>query len=346
MIRFLFFLVYWIWTFFVSTLSGEAHSSQQRSMGAMFCNDLHEDVLAFIYPNDSKRTFHTFFCPPMRMIALSADGLVLFDQVISDWRFVALPECRYVIETGTKVDYLPFMNTILSLSPQLPQCGALDPNVSLDSLLFALLGEAVADIRRIREAHRGEVQLAVQRQKFSAWERGQMLSSAGFLLDFSHSWDIPNGAMRLSRSVLRVEEPFIEELVAASVAGIPWRHEFPNHCMRCGKPASWRPVLNAPLDAPVEITWRYQRPENAIPICHHCTETLGLLNNEPMQIDLVWGLWGPRFEAFWRWHRALKNHHLPDWDECAFPLWPKEFGEDTWGGWQRCTETCRAAPSL
>lgn len=306
-------------------------TSEQRASGAMFMENLNETVLAFIYPTDGSRTFHTFFCPPMRIVALSAEGQVLFDEVVSKWRWVKLPACRYVIETGPKVDYRPFVETILSISPDLPQQGSMDASLRMDSLLFALLAEAVADIRRIREAHQGEVRPEIQRRKFEAWERGQIVSSAGFLLDFAQAWNLPDGAVKLSYSVLQAEEPYLDEIVAASVAGIPWRHEFPSHCMRCGNPGSWRPILTPPPHAPVESTWRYQRPENTIPICHHCTETLGLLRNESMQIDMVWGLWGPRFEAFWQWHRAMKNQRLPkDWDPCAFPLWPKEFGGDQW----------------
>jgi len=305
-------------------------TSEQRAMGAIFFDNMNENILAFVYPTDAARTFHTFFCSPLRIIALSADGEVLFDQIVPPWKFVKLPECRYVIETGPKVDYRPYVNTIISVSPDLPQSGAMDASIRMDSLLFALLAEAVADIRRIREAHQGEVKSEIQRRKFEAWERGQIVSSAGFLLDFSRAWNLPDGAVKLSYSVLRVEEPYLDQLVAASVAGIPWRHEFPNDCMRCGKPGSWRPILNPPPDAPVEIAWRYQRPENAIPICHHCTETLDLLRSEALQLDLVWGLWGPRFEAFWQWHRAMKNNHLPKWDQYAFPLWPPEFGGNTW----------------
>ena len=305
-------------------------TSEQRATGAIFFDNMNENILAFVYPNDSKRLFHTFFCPPLRIAALSAEGEILFDQVIRPWKFARLPECRYVIETAPEVDFRPFIKTILSLSPELPQSGAMDAGTRMDSLLFALLSEAVADIRRIREAHRGEVRPEIQRRKFEVWERGQIVSSAGFLLDFSQAWNLPDGAVKLSYSVLQAEEPYLDEIVAASVAGIPWRHEFPNHCMRCGKPASWRPILNPPKNAPVEIAWRYQRPENAIPICHHCTETLDLLRSEALQLDLVWGLWGPRFEAFWQWHRAMKNNHLPEWDQCVDPLWPREFGGTTW----------------
>ena len=49
-------------------------TSQQRASGAMFMESLNDTVLAFIYPTDGARTFHTFFCPPMRIVALSVDG--------------------------------------------------------------------------------------------------------------------------------------------------------------------------------------------------------------------------------------------------------------------------------
>ncbi|MBI5933877.1 MAG: hypothetical protein HY867_09230 [Chloroflexi bacterium] len=304
--------------------------SVQRASGAMFMRDLKEDVLAFIYPSIAARTFHTFFCPPLRIVAFSSHGCILFDEVITKWRFVKLPPCQYVIETGPKVDYRPFVSTILNVAPDLPQEGALDASLRMDSLLFALLAEAVADIRRIREAHQGVVKSEVQRKKFEVWERGQIVSSAGFLLDFSRAWTLPSGAVRLSHEVLATEEPYLEELVAASVAGVPWRHNFPNACLRCGKPGSWRSILQPTPEALVENTWRYQRPENAVPLCHHCTETLEFLRREDLRFDLAWGLWGPRFEAFWEWHQASLERRLPEWDSCAHPLWPPEFGGGSW----------------
>jgi len=66
-------------------------ASWQRSWGAMFSKNLHEDILAFVYPEDAPRTFHTFFCPSLRIVALSADGRILFDKAVSSWRFVKLP---------------------------------------------------------------------------------------------------------------------------------------------------------------------------------------------------------------------------------------------------------------
>jgi len=304
--------------------------SVERSFGAMLMRDLKEDVLAFIYPSSAMRTFHTFFCPPMRIVALDVTGQVLFDEVISKWRFVKLPACKYVIETGPQVNYQPYIPTILKVAPDLPQTGALDPSLRMDSLLFALLAEAVADIRRIRETHRGKLRPEIQRRKFEVWERGQIVSSAGFLLDFSRAWKLPSGAVKLSHAVLEAEEPYLEELVAASVAGVPWRHSFPNACLRCGKPGSWRSILQPSPKAPVETIWRYQRPENAVPLCHHCTETLEILRRADLQYDLAWGLWGSRFEAFWQWHKAFQEKRLPDWDSCAHPLWPPEYGGETW----------------
>ena len=304
--------------------------SIERSFGAMLMRDLKEDVLAFIYPSSAARTFHTFFCPPLRIVALDMTGQVLFDEVISKWRFVKLPACQYVIETGPQVNYRPYIPTILKVAPDLPQTGAMDASLRMDSLLFALLAEAVADIRRLRETHRGQLRPEIQRKKFEVWERGQIVSSAGFLLDFSRAWKLPSGAVKLSHAVLEAEEPYLEELVAASVAGVPWRHTFPNACLRCGKPGSWRSILQPSSKAPVETIWRYQRPENAVPLCHHCTETLELLRRADLQTDLAWGLWGPRFEAFWGWHKAFQEKRLPDWDSCNYPLWPPEFGGDTW----------------
>jgi hypothetical protein len=305
-------------------------NSGQRALGAMFTKSLNDEILVFFYPESASRTFHTFFCPPIKMIALDADGQVVFEEIVTKWRFVHLPACKFVIETAPKVNTQPYMDTILSYNPPFPQCGAVEPGVDLHALLFALLSDAVADIRRVREAHGYDVRPEIQRDKFAPWERGRMLSSAGFLLDFSGAVNLPQGAVRLSREVLKAEAPHMDELLAASVAGIPWRHEFPNACMRCGKRGSWRAVLSPSKGAPLETVWRYQRPENAVPICHHCTETLGFLRDESLRIDLVWGLWGPRFEALWNWHKALARKRLPAWDTHANPLWPAEYGNATW----------------
>ncbi len=51
-----------------------------RAKGAMFRRELDDDVLVFVYRKPGKRTFHTWFCPPLRITALDAFGRVLFDD--------------------------------------------------------------------------------------------------------------------------------------------------------------------------------------------------------------------------------------------------------------------------
>jgi len=122
----------------------------------------------------------------------------------------------------------------------------------------------------------------------------------------------------------------MEELLAASVAGVPWKGDFSNACFRCGKGGSWRPAILPFSDIP-DLSWRYERPENAVPLCHKCAARLKWNHQEDVRIDLAWGLWGPRFEAFWKWHTATLKNRLPaDWDKLDYPLWPVQFGGSTW----------------
>ena len=306
-------------------------TSRERSRGATFSKGLQDEILIFPYPTAARRLFYTFFCPPLRIVAFNGPEEIAYDRIVQPGRFVSLPACDLVLEMAPNEIYHPYLAEIWAAKKELPQTGAIAPGVDLGRLLFALVADAVADMRRIREAHGYEaLQPDVQQQRFALWERGQIVGSAGFLLDFSDQYHLPSGAVNLSHAVLAAESPFLDELVAASVAGRPWRHEFPNDCMRCGKPGSWRAVLQPPVDAPHEVTWRYERPENAVVLCHHCVETLEFLRKEDLRIDLVWGLWGPRFEALWRWHRALEEKTLPHWDTYPYPLWPAEFGGKSW----------------
>ena len=200
----------------------------------------------------------------------------------------------------------------------------------MDSLIFALLAEAVSDLRRVRDAGLHGAGLESLRERFEVWERGQIASSAGFILDFSRAYDIPAGALRLSRSVLDVERPHLDELFAASVAGVPWRAEVEHACLRCGRGGYWRPILQAPAHTPAEIAWRYFRPENLVPLCHRCVDTLEFHHQAALRLDLAGGLWGKRFESLQRWHNDLENQRLPEWDKLAFPLWPEKYGGLTW----------------
>jgi len=70
----------------------------QRSLGAMFHRHLGDTLFLFAYPHPAPRLFHTFFCPPLRIIALDDAGQTLFDQAVSPGQFVRLPACRWIVE--------------------------------------------------------------------------------------------------------------------------------------------------------------------------------------------------------------------------------------------------------
>ena len=306
--------------------------SNQRSIGAMFARSLKEDLLVFLYPTAAPRLFHTFFCPPLRMVALDEDGHAQFDQVMQPGRFVHLPASQIILECSPKTEYQPYVESILSIAHgyRFPQSGAWEASSRIDSLLFALFAQAMADMRRVREAGRGEVEREILRRKFNIWERGQFASSAGFLVDYSDMYRLPESAIAISQELIQVESPYLDELFAASIGGMPWRNDFPGVCLRCGASARWKTALPAAPNTPPEIAWRYLRPENAVPLCRACTMTIEFLKKPGLRIDLAWGLWGPRFEALWQWHKALLLDRLPDWDKLAYPLWPREFGGPGW----------------
>ena len=307
-------------------------TSSQRSQGAMFTKSLREDLLVFLYPQASSHTYHTFFCPPLRIIALDQDGQALFDQVIGPNRFVRLPKSKIILECAPDMEYRPYVELILTKANdcKFPQSGAWESGSRIDSLLFALFAQAMADLRRVREAGGGEVHSDMLRRKFNLWERGQFATSAGFIVDFYDLYNLPETAVSLSHDLIRTEEPYLEELFAASIGSMPWRQVFPGVCLRCGTSARWKTALSAPAGTAPEIAWRYLRPENAVPLCRACTMTIEFLKKPDLRIDLAWGLWGPRFEALQQWHQALEQNQLPRWDKLAYPLWPEEFGGHTW----------------
>ena len=123
--------------------------SSQRSFGAMFQKSLKEDLLVFLYPIPAPRTFHTFFCPPLRMIALGEQGEALFDQVIQPGRLVRLPACKIVLECDPKAEFSSYVESILSIAHgfKFPQSAAWEASSGVDALLFALFAQAMADLR-------------------------------------------------------------------------------------------------------------------------------------------------------------------------------------------------------
>lgn len=307
----------------------------QRALGAMFRRSLQDSALVFVYPQSAARLFHTFLCPPLRLVALGEAGEILCDQVVPPGRFVRLPATRLVVETDPGLELSP--EDLRRLARQAavvePAAGAWQVNTSLDRLLFALLRDAVADLRRVHEAHdrNGKVSSAVLRERFPPWERGQLAGSAGFILDFAAFSEIPETAVHLSRQVLKAEARWLDEIAAAALAGLPWQVDFPAACLRCGAPASWRPVLAPPPGLELEAAWRYERPENHVLLCRRCAHWLGWPQNKGLRMVLVQGLWGRRFDAFQAWHRAAAAGRLPPvWDRHADPLWPPQYGGATW----------------
>jgi hypothetical protein len=306
----------------------------QRALGAMFRAGLGDSELVFLYSYSAPRLFHTFFCPPLRLTALSEDGEIIFSRVIAPWRFVRLPPTRLVLETAPAAS-LPSRQercALLSL-PLNAYSASWDETVPPDRLVAKMLEQAVADMRRVYEAHRraGPVRPEVLRTRFAPWERGDFCTAAITILDGAGMVSMPEPAVSFSYQLLQAEKPHLEELAAASLAGQPWKEDFPLACLRCGKPGSWRPALRSAPGLAVETAWRYERPENAVPLCKRCAYRLEWSRRESLRIDLAWGLWGPRFEAFWMWHSAHERlHSLKDWDRETHPLWPPGFGGTAW----------------
>ena len=322
------------------------NSAFAQALGVMFRRELGEQVFVFTYPSKARRLYWTVFCPPLRIVALARSGEkranVVFDQVVQPWRFVKLPETDVVVEMAPnmQIDDVLVREILAETNKQShQQMGGVDPNTGVQDLIFALLASAVADIRRVKAACGidgfGQVDPEIIQRRFAPWERGSILASAGFILDYSvpARISVPEGALFLSEQMVELEHDFQDELLAAAVAGTPWRSEFPSDCLGCGKNGTWRFVLPGDGLSP-ELAWRLARPENAVPLCRDCARRYHFGKRDQVRHDLVWGLWGPRFEALERWYLAVRGegaYRLPtDWDKETYPLWPREFGGETW----------------
>lgn len=321
-------------------------SAFSQALGVMFRRDLGKKIFVFIYPSKARRLFQTFFCPPLRIVALAKsserNAKILFEKVVPPWRFVSLPPADLIVEMtpnmqideGLIAEILSAVGNHKHISE-----GGIDANTGIKDLIFALFAASVADLRRVRSvcgiSGYGRVDPKIIQNHFSPWERGKILASAGFILDcrIEARISIPDGAISLSRQMLEVENAFQDELFAAALAGAPWEKDFSKACIRCGENASWRFVL-ASENLPPELAWRLKRPENAVPLCRDCTRKLHFAKNEQVRHQLLWSLWGPRFEALERWLWAIQGkgaYRLPrNWDKAQNPLWPEEFGGDTW----------------
>jgi len=304
---------------------------------------LGDEILAFVYPVRTRRVYSTFLCPALRIVAIEPETrAAIYDQVVQPSRFVILPPARLVLQMDPGVDYVDVLPIILKKmgGKTGKTIGEVEQEVSASPLIFALFADALADLRRVKSIcmRAGEVDADMLKSRFAAWERGKILGSAGFVVDYSGSvtWRIPQGAIELSHEILYIESDYHDELLAASIAGLPWQRELSNKCLRCGRGGSWRPVLPIPPGMPVEISWRLERPENAVPLCHDCVDIIRFSFEQDVRHDLVWGLWGARFDALERWYLAAQHragYGLPkDWSREDYPLWPREFGGRDWAG--------------
>lgn len=320
----------------------------KRMMGAQFKASLGQEIFVFHYPHPAKRLFHTMWCPPLRIVVLNIDNVsqeVLFDQIVQPWRFVNLPAGRIVLEMDPDDDYKDILPEILSTVGAVQKIdsnllvGGTDSNVSVGQLLFAMFAESLRDLRSVKNTclnENGLLDPARLVKRYSPWERGRILASAGFVLDFSGEtdWLIPQGAIPLSADVLKYENQHADELLAASHAVVPsWKAQLQPVCIGCGQGGSWRPVIPGDANLPVEKSWRLLRPENNIPLCSCCAKRFKLTKNPDIRHKLARSFWGSRFEALNRWFLAEVEggKDLPgDWNKSEYPLWPRSFGGGTW----------------
>ena len=319
----------------------------KRKLGAQFRKSLNGEVLVFKYPHPAPRVFHTMWCPPLRIVVLDSDSIdakVLFDKVIKPWSFVSLPAGRLVLEMDHDTDYKQVLCEIKQDSRSKPQIsdylpvGGTDSCVSVTQMLFAMFAEALSDLRSVKSTCMNEKGLLDSDKlvaRYAPWERGQILASAGFVLDFSPEtkWTLPRGVVPLSADLVKCESQYADELLAASHGAVPsWRTTLKAVCLGCGDGGSWRSVLPNEPEMPVEISWRLLRPENNIPLCNRCAARFKVAKKIEVRYNLGRSFWGARFESLEKWYEAMKGSWtLPgDWNRSSHPLWPESFGGATW----------------
>jgi hypothetical protein len=324
------------------------NTSIKRLIGAQFRKNLNGEILIFRYPTRATRMFHTMWCAPLRIVVLesdSSDARVLYDKIVEPWRFVLLPAGELVLEMDPGTDYAPALQEITKTSRKAPKItqdlpiGGIDSSISVTRMLFEMFAAALSDLRSVKSTCMDEKGLLDPRKlaiQYEPWERGQILASAGFVLDFSpdRSWTLPRGVIPLSFDLVKYEKEYAEELLAASHSAAPyWRTDLKAVCLGCGGGGSWRPILATDPSIPVEISWRLLRPENNFPLCNRCAERFKVAKKANIRHELGGAFWGVRYTALERWYQGLlsDDEHLPhDWDKTTHPLWPASYGGNTW----------------
>ncbi len=79
----------------------------EKSLGVMFRRVLGSEVFLFTYGRPAERIFHTYFCPPLRILALTDEGHPLVDSVVQPGKFVRLPPARLIVECAPELDLTP-----------------------------------------------------------------------------------------------------------------------------------------------------------------------------------------------------------------------------------------------
>jgi len=319
----------------------------------MFSSALNEKVLVFAYPTSFNRVFTTWFCPPsLRILCFDDNGVLSYDSVVPSWRLVSLPKTRLVLEADPDLDCAAIIDEIARLgvdswigqyvsSCEFESVAGTSVDDPYGQLVFELVRSALEELRGVKDFGKN---IPRRLKNMPEWRRGQILSTASFIVDVQGAvpYNIPDSALKLSTNLLQMvlDQDERAEILAAAIAGMPWELDAP--CFRCGCITNkWRPIFKPTTNIPRVSSWRLQRPENHVPICYNCATNWYRDADQDLQIALGYAYWGRRFEALHQWYENAKAGTLPArWNLDDYPLWPAEYAGDTWalgsGAIQHC----------
>ena len=296
----------------------------QKMLGAMSERKLGSLVLVFPYRKAGRRIFHTFACPPLRIIGLNDEGHVTFDRVVMPNSFVVIPDAKFVVEADPTFDLdVTAVWEHVKDFPLLPRREG----------GWSTADEAFGDLFRymLRDAFKSLVAPECFHQA-TFDERVEMVDAAGFLIDTAiNVMDIPRAFWEAARRIWQtcMPEDRLEYLLAAEYGRASWLKEMETCCMCGERKGRWhRVILHEPVRA---AEWRYRRPENHVPLCRHCAYVVRWYVRPDVRYRAAYIMWNARFRALLKWHRAYRAGTLPAaWDRITYPLWPPEFGGETW----------------